>query len=88
MTPRGWCPLIVVAVGLGPVRVEAGVMDRAARATAERAARLLGKEVSRAGTEALARRIEVLAAPNGDEAVRPVDRHPYRGVPATRPESG
>ncbi|HEX8202917.1 MAG TPA: hypothetical protein VF590_20745, partial [Isosphaeraceae bacterium] len=72
MTPRACRLLIVVAVGLGPLPVEAGVMDRAARATAERVARLLGKEAGRAGTEALTRRIEVQAARYGDEAVRAV----------------
>jgi hypothetical protein len=70
MTPGAWCLPVVVALGLGPSSVEAGVMDRAARATAERVALLLGREVGRAGTDALARRVEVLTARYGDEAVR------------------
>jgi hypothetical protein len=72
MTPRACCLLIVVAVGPGPVPVEAGVTGRAMREAAEQAARLLGKEASRAGKEALARRVEALAARHGDEVIRAV----------------
>jgi hypothetical protein len=72
MTPRACCLLIVVAVGPGPVPVEAGVAGRAAREAAEQAARLLGQEASRAGTEALTRRMEALAARHGEEVVRAV----------------
>jgi hypothetical protein len=80
MTSRACCLLIVVAISPGPAPVEAGASGRAAREAAEQAARLLGREASRAGTEALARRVEVLAARHGDETVRAVHRVGPRAI--------
>lgn len=70
MTPRACCLMIVITLGLGPVPVAAGVAGRAAREAAEHAARLLGKEATRVGTEAL--RVEALSTRHGDDVVRAI----------------
>src|SRR5438477_8957985 len=88
--------LLVAALGdSGAAVARAGITGRAARELAEWALRRSGRQATREGAEALARRIEALAARHGDavvtairkagpEAVRLVERAGGHGGLATK----